>query len=372
MFKMKKRMVAFSFLLLLVGLSACANTTEKPKETTTSSVTLAEGMRQKPYQDERFLLGTYTRISVYDEGKEDAIKPAFDRIKELGDKITINQPGSEIDEINQNAGIRPVKVSEDIYDLLKTSYKYSVESKGGFNMTVGAITQLWRIGFSDARKPSQEEIDVALKKVDYNKIKFNDKKQTVYLEEKGMIIDLGAIAKGYIADEAAAVLREHGVTSAIIDLGGNILVIGYSNRGDHQKWHIGIQDPNKERGSILGVINEANRTVVTSGIYERYLEVDGVKYHHIFDSTTGYPYDNDLASVTVIADHSIDGDALTKFGFSQGVKKGLSFYENEAPKGTEAIFVTRDNKVYITKGLEGNFELSADSGYVMGDENELK
>jgi thiamine biosynthesis lipoprotein len=168
-----------------------------------------------------------------------------------------------------------------------------VDSNGGYNMAIGAITQLWRIGFDDARKPEQSEIDEALKHIDYHKVTFNDVDKSVYLEEKGMIIDLGAIAKGYIADEAANVLKENGVTSAIVDLGGNILVVGHSWRGENEDWNVGIQDPNNARGTILGSIKESNKTVVTSGIYERYLEVDGEKYHHIFDSKTGYPYDND-------------------------------------------------------------------------------
>lgn len=348
-------------MVLLLG--ACSS--EPPQTSASESAQEESHLREKPYREEQFLLGTYTRLSVYDEGKEAALAPAFARIKDLGDRITINEPGSEIDKINENAGIEPVKVSSDIYYLVKTAKEYSVESKGAFNLVIGAITQLWRIGFDDARKPSQAEIDEALTKIDYNKVQLNDQKETVFLEEKGMIIDLGAIAKGYIADEVATVLRNEGVTSGIVDLGGNILVIGHSFRGSNQKWNIGIQDPNTARGTVIGTVQGADKTVVTSGVYERFLEVDGKTYHHIFDTKTGYPVDNELASVSILTDHSIDGDALTTMLFAKGLEEGMRFVEEQTPKGTDAIFITHEGQVYTTSGLKDHFKLDPDSGYEM-------
>lgn len=368
--KMRKKLL-FSLITLGISfmvLTGCSNSANK----TTTESSAATKILKDPYSDEQFLLGTYVRIRVYDEGKESALKPAFDRVKELGDKITINQKGSEIDEVNEQAGIKPVKVSDDVYTLVKRAYEYSQDSQGGFDMAIGAITQLWRIGFDDARKPSQEEIDQALKLVDYHKIELNDKEKTVYLKEKGMIIDLGAIAKGYITDEVVKVLKKQGVTTAIVDLGGNVYVLGHSPRGENQDWTVGIQDPNMARGSVLGSIKERNKTLVTSGIYERYLEVDGKKYHHLFDPKTGYPFDNDIASVTIITDKSIDGDGLSTAVFSMGVKKGLEYVESELNNGKEAIFVTKDDKVYVTDPIKDTFKLSEDSHYTMGDRSELK
>ncbi|EGP5555025.1 FAD:protein FMN transferase [Enterococcus faecium] len=367
---MRKKLL-FSLITLGISFMVLTGCTDSAKNTTTES-TASTKILKDPYSDEQFLLGTYVRIRVYDEGKESALKPAFDRVKELGDKITINQKGSEIDEVNEQAGIKPVKVSDDVYTLVKRSYEYSQDSQGGFDMAIGAITQLWRIGFDDARKPSQEEIDQALKLVDYHKIELNDKEKTVYLKEKGMIIDLGAIAKGYITDEVVKVLKKQGVTTAIVDLGGNVYVLGHSPRGENQDWTVGIQDPNMARGSVLGSIKERNKTLVTSGIYERYLEVDGKKYHHLFDPKTGYPFDNDIASVTIITDKSIDGDGLSTAVFSMGVKKGLEYVESELNNGTEAIFVTKDDKVYVTDPIKDTFKLSEDSHYTMGDRSELK
>lgn len=348
-------------LVMILSLAACGN-----QKTEKEPILLKE-----PYSRDEVMLGTYVRVKVYDEGKEAVLDKVYKRVKELGDKITINEPGSEIDEINAQAGIKPVKVSDDIYYLLKEAYKYSDETNEAFNMTIGAVTQLWRIGFDDARKPEQAEIDEALQHIDYHKVQFDDQAQTVYLEEKGMIIDLGAIAKGYITDEAVKVLKDNGVTSAIVDLGGNVYVLGHSNRGADQPWNVGIQDPNKYRGSIVGSIKEENKTIVTSGIYERYLEVDGKKYHHLFDSRTGYPFDNEIAGVSIITDKSIDGDALSTAVFAKGLKEGLKFVENEL-EGTDAVFVTKDDKVYVSKGIQETFKIGEDSGYTMGDPADLK
>ncbi|MBO0471443.1 FAD:protein FMN transferase [Enterococcus sp. DIV0242_7C1] len=357
---MKNKKVLMTILtgLFLIVLAGCGSKEETAK------------INKEPYSDQQSLLGTYVQVRIYDDGKKDVLDKAFARVKELGDKITVNEKGSEIDAINEQAGIKPVKVSDDVYPLIKRAYEYSEDSSGGFDMAIGPITQLWHIGFDDARKPSQEEIDQALKLVDYHKVKLNDEDQTVYLEEKGMQLDLGAIAKGYITDEVVKVLKDNGVTTAIVDLGGNVFVLGHSPRGKDMDWNVGIQDPNKARNTVVGTVQESNKTLVTSGIYERYLKVDGDTYHHLFDPKTGYPFDNDIAGVTVITKKSIDGDGLSTAVFSMGVKKGLEYAESL--KDVDVIFVTKEDKVYVSKDIEKVFELGKDSGYTMGDRKDLK
>ena len=353
---MKKRIVIMVFGLLMVLLTACGS--NKPK------------INEKPYEDKQFLMGTYVQMRIYDDGKEAALKPAFKRVKELADKITVNQEGSEIDAVNKEAGVKPVKVTDDMFFLLKEAYKYSQDSKGGFDMAIGPITSMWRIGFPDARKPAQNEINQALK-LNYHEVEFNDENKTVFLKEKGMKLDLGAIAKGYITDEVVKVLKENDVTTAIIDLGGNVYVMGHSPRGNQKEdWTVGIQDPNQARNVVLGSVPESNMSLVTSGIYERYLEADGKTYHHLFNPKTGYPFDNDIAGVTIVSKKSLDGDGLSTAVFSMGVKEGLKYVEGL--KDTEAIFVTRDDKVYVTAGLKDIFELNKEAGYKMGNDKDLK
>lgn len=354
---MKKRTLIVILGLLAIMLAACSSSKSKINET--------------PYEEKQFLMGTYVQMRIYDDGKKAVLGSAFQRVKELADKITVNQSDSEIDKINEAAGVKPVKVSKDVYYLLKEAYQYSQTSQGGFDLTIGSITSLWRIGFSDARKPSQSEIDQALTLVDYRKVLFNDEEQTVFLKEKGMRLDLGAIAKGYITDEVVKVLRKNDVTTAIIDLGGNVFVMGHSPRGNQKnEWTVGIQDPNQARSVVLGSVPESNQSLVTSGIYERFLETEGKKYHHLFDPKTGYPFDNDLAGVTIVSKKSIDGDGLSTAVFSMGVKAGLSYVEEL--KDTEAIFVTREDKIYVTSGLKDLFNMNQKASYKMGNSQELE
>ena len=324
----------------------------------------APGLLKEPYEKTEFLMGTYVTVRVYDEGKEAVLEKAFDRVEELADKITVNEPGSEIDAINAAAGAE-VELSESVYPLVRSAWDYSEASNGNFDLSIGPITELWHIGFEDARKPEQSEIDAALTLVDYERVVLDDAAKTVQLMDEGMLIDLGAIAKGYITDEVKALLVEEGVTTAIIDLGGNVYVLGGSPLREGESWNVGIQDPLAVRGETIGKTKQKNRSIVTSGIYERYIEVDGVSYHHLMDPETGYPFDNDIAGVSILSDKSIDGDALSTLVFGLGVEAGLA-YVNERGD-IEAVFVTKDKKVYVSEGLTDNFELTNDD-YVWENE----
>lgn len=309
-----------------------------------------------PYKRTEFLMGTVVTVKIYDENKEDVLEPVFNRIFELADHIGLNEEESEIIDINTNAGIQPVQVSADIYRLVEAGKAHSKLANGTFDISVGPLTTLWNIGFPDARKPEQVEIDRVLPLINYNQIQLNEEEQTVYLATQGMELDLGAIAKGFITDEVKDVMIEHDVKSAIIDLGGNIYVLGKNAKGSD--WTVGIQDPFSPRGEIVGKIKESNKSIVTSGVYERFLEVDGVKYHHILNPIDGYPYSNDVAGVSIITDKSIDGDALSTTLFSKGIQGGLDYIEDI--DDAEAIFVSQDRKIYFTSGLKDEFELTND------------
>lgn len=314
---------------------------------------------ETPYEGSEFLMGTYVSLRVYDEGKEELIDEAFSRIAELSDKLTTNDPGSEIDEVNLAAGEEAVVVSEDVFPLIETAAEYSALPNSGFDYTIGPITNLWRIGFDDARVPEPEEIEAVLPLVDSEKVELNTEERSVYLTEPDMKIDLGAIAKGYIADEVARLFEENGVTTAILDLGGNIIVMGDSPTRDTGGFNVGVQDPSDQRGSYIGAINLQNKSIVTSGIYERYIEEDGEIYHHLMDPDTGYPFDNNLASVTIISDASIDGDALSTVVFGFGLEDGLDYINNR--EDIDGIFITKEQEVYLSEGITEDFTLTNDS-----------
>lgn len=173
----------------------------------------------------------------------------------------------------------------------------------------------------------------------------------MFLKKKGMRITLGSIVKGYAADEVKRILKENKVNSAIIDLGGNLYIIG--KKSDGSKFRIGIQDPFRPKGSYAGILEISDKSVVTSGDYERYFIYQGKKYNHIIDTETGYPVDNEITGISIISEFSIDGDALSTTIFALGLDKGMEFVNYL--EGVEAIFITKDKSIYLTSGLEDKF-----------------
>lgn len=298
-----------------------------------------------------FLLDTLIQITAYGDNASGAIDMAFDRINDIQKKMTAGGDDSEVIEINNNAGKDFQKVSPDTFYVIKKGIYYSESSHGRFDITIGPLVKLWGIGTDKARVPSPEEIKIALRHVNYKNAVLNENENSVMLKEPGMAIDLGAIAKGYAADEAVRILKENGIKSAAADLGGNIYVIGKKPNGS--PWKIGIQDPFEPRGNTFATVDVSDRTLVTSGVYERYFMKDGKRYHHILDTSTGYPVDNGLVSVTIISDSSIDADALSTTVFALGLKDGMKYVE-KTPH-IEAVFVTEDRRVYTSSGI-GQYE----------------
>ncbi|MCR4429996.1 MAG: FAD:protein FMN transferase [Tepidanaerobacteraceae bacterium] len=306
---------------------------------------------QRPITKTNFLLDTLTQITAYGDNASGAIDMVFDRISDIQKKMTASGEDSEVIEINNEAGKKFQKVSPDTFYVIKKGIYYSESSHGRFDITIGPLVKLWGIGTDKAKVPSAEEIRIALRHVNYKNAVLNEDANSVMLREPGMAIDLGAIAKGYAADEAVRILKESGVKSAAVDLGGNIYVIGKKPNGS--LWKIGIQDPFEPRGDTFATVDVSDRTLVTSGIYERYFIKDGKRYHHILDTSTGYPVDNDLVSVTIISDSSIDADAISTMVFALGLKDGMKYVEET--NDVEAVFVTEDRKVYASSGI-GQYE----------------
>ncbi|MBS5939832.1 FAD:protein FMN transferase [Clostridium sartagoforme] len=309
---------------------------------------------QEPLSKTEILMGTPVSVTLYDSNDAKILDKVFNKVKELESTLSINENGTLIDEINENAGIKPVKVDDDTYTLIEKGLEYAKLSHGLFDISIGPIVKLWNIGLPEARVPSLEEIQAKLPLVNYQDVELNNSDKTVYLKNQGMMLDLGGIAKGYTADVISNILTNEGVESAIINLGGNVFTHG--KKVDGSDWKIGIQDPFSERGGIIGTLTTSNKSVVTSGIYERYIEEDGVRYHHILNPSTGYPYDNEIAGITIVSDKSIDGDALSTSVFAMGVEEGMKFVNTQS--GIDAIFVTKDNKIYLTNEVKNIFKLT--------------
>lgn len=337
MFKLRKTLI-FILIIYISTLVSCSKINSKSAS---------------PISRTEVFMGTVVRISLYDSDNSKILDKAFKKVQEIEQLVSANEAGTEIDAINKSAGKNPVKVSTTTFDIIEKGLEYSNLSNGDFDITVGPLVKLWNMGHEDAKVPTEEEINTTLPLIGFNGLELNKQESTIFLKNENMALDLGAIAKGYTADEVAKVLIENEVNSAIIDLGGNVYAHGTKPSGDN--WTVGIQNPFSTRGDIIGTIKVSNKTVVTSGIYERYIEKDNVKYHHLLNPHTGYPFDNDIAGVSIITDKSIDADALSTTVFAKGVENGLAFVESL--ENVDAIFVNKNKEVYITDGLQDNFSI---------------
>lgn len=318
---------------------------------------IIKNKKEDKYSSTYYNLGTINEITLYDITKKDGdriLKKCESILKDIDNKMSSQITSSEISKINNKAGDDYVKVSDDTYYVIKESIIFSSMSNDTFDISVGPIVDLWEIGTENAKVPTKKEIKDKLPLVNYKDILLNDNSKSVKLAKKDMKIDLGGIAKGYAADKIYEYLKEEKLESALINLGGNIYVLG--SKENNQPFSIGVQDPTKPRGNSIGNIKVSNKSVVTSGIYERYLEKNNKIYHHMLDPHTGYPFDNNLSSVTIVSDKSIICDALSTTTFGLGVEKGLKLVENL--DGVDAIFITKDKKIYLSNNLKNKFNLT--------------
>lgn len=247
---------------------------------------------------------------------------------------------SDISRLNAANGT-PVVVDPETASLIETGLYYSRLSEGAFDITINALSTVWDIKNNPGIIPAQTEIDNAKSHVNYKNVVVDG--NTITLTDPQASIDLGAIAKGYIADRLKAYLLKQGIKHGLINLGGNLVAIG--SKPDGTDYHIGIQKPFDEQNAAITSVDVQNQSVVSSGIYERYFEKDGKRYHHLLNPFTGFPYENDLLQVSIISDNSVDGDALSTACFAMGLEEGTKLIESL--DGIKAVFVTNDYAVHI-------------------------
>jgi len=318
------------------------------------AITLAACSKAAPSRVE-FALNTVCSVTLYDEAKDSVYRDIFSRIREIENRMSAYLAETDIARVNAAAGKAPVRVNDDVFEVVERAVYYAELSGGAFDPTIGTLTSIWGIGGNNPRVPSQAEIDAVLPLVNWRNIELDRERRSVFLKQPGMVLDLGAIAKGYAADEAAAIIRKARIGRAIIDLGGDVLTCGV--KPDKSPWRVGLQDPYKSRGAYIGVVTGAEKAMATSGVYERYFDAGGVRYHHLFSPSDGYPADNGLLSVTIIADRSMDADALSTASFILGYENGRALVDSL--EGVEAVFVFRDMNVRKTGGA--NFTLTDES-----------
>ncbi|MDR2797687.1 MAG: FAD:protein FMN transferase [Treponema sp.] len=308
---------------------------------------------EPPQAQAELVLGTICSINLYEQGSPQIYETLFSRLREIELTMSATKADTTVDRINKNAGIRPVPVPLDLMEVLEQALRYAALSEGAFDPTIGPLVQRWAIGSEYPRIPEALEIEETLSLINWQDVVIDREVATVFLRRSGMALDLGAIAKGYAADEVAGILQKAGIKGAIIDLGGNIFAYGTKQQGE--PWRIGIQNPLSTRGAYLGILAVQHKSIVTSGVYERYAEIDGKRYHHILSTQDGYPVSNGLLSVTIIADHSIDADALSTAAFALGYEKGRALVESV--DHAEAIFIFEDKRIRSTPGALAWFTL---------------
>lgn len=292
-----------------------------------------------PLSSTQIMMDTVVTVTIYD-GNDDVLTGAMQLCKNFENLLSKTVQNSDVYKINHANG-QPVTVADDTAELLSIALDISGKSGGAFDPTVLPLVELWDVNNATSA-PDDADITAALTSVGYQNIQLDG---NVVTAKNGATLDLGGIAKGFIADKVAAYLKEQGVKSAIINLGGNTVLVGGKNGGD---FSVGVQKPFGKQNELCATVMLSDKTAVTSGTYQRYFEQNGRLYHHIIDPKTGYPTDNGLTAVTVVTDSSAVADGLSTACLILGVEKGKALAKEY---GAELIFVDKDGKLTVTDSL---------------------
>ncbi|MBM7834812.1 FAD:protein FMN transferase [Clostridium sardiniense] len=295
-----------------------------------------------------FYFDTVVEISIYcnlSKG-EYILNKSFDFCKYYEELLSKTKEGSDIYNVN-NSGINGFDVHNETLSIINRSLYYSELSHGNFDISIQPLLKLWNFKSEKKIIPVQNDIDENLELVNYKNILIN--KNHIKLIKNGMSIDLGGIAKGYIANKIKEYLISEGVSSGIINLGGNVLCIGKKESGENFK--IGIQKPFSERGEILGVLEICDKSVVSSGIYERFFKKEDKIYHHIINPKDGRPFESDLIQVTIVSEDSMDCDALSTIALSLGEEEGMKLINSI--EGVEGLFINKNGNIRVTENFQG-------------------
>ena len=322
-----KRILTFALVICFL-LSGCAGSDSKLTKTVLA-------------------MDTVMTLTIYG-GTEQHLEEAGQLIKELDDKLSATNDASETNRINSSGGIA-AEVSDKMLYLTKQSIALGSSTNGALDVTLTPVIRAWGFLGGDYRVPDNAELESLLEKVDYSKIETGNGTVTL---PKGMEISFGAVAKGYAGDLLMELFSSQGIESAIVTLGGNVQALGL--KPDGSKWNVAVQDPFSD--GTLGMLQVDDKAVVTSGGYERYFEQDGETYWHIIDPATGRPANSGLVSVTIVCDSGVTADGLSTALFVMGLEEAIEYWKTNG--GFDAVLVTDDGSVYVTKGIADSIELA--------------
>ncbi len=295
-------------------------------------------------------MGTRISLTIAHEQAHEILAEAKRRLLDYEKRFSANDADSLLMQVNAKAGISPVEVDDDIFKLIAIGKRYSLQENACLNIAIGPLVKLWKIGFKGANLPDENMIQNRLVLTDSRNIILDEQAKTVYLLKKGMEIDLGALAKGYFADLIKEFFLSKGVQSGMINLGGNVLLVGDHPENPGGFWRVGVQDPKQHRNHLSGIIQFQDGSVVTSGIYERQFEYEGKSYHHIFDPQTGYPVESDIAGLTIVSKSSLVGEIYTSLYFNLSSNDLLN--QLSSVVGIEAVVIRKDGQVLLTEGMK--------------------
>ncbi|WP_225048681.1 FAD:protein FMN transferase [Lacticaseibacillus kribbianus] len=297
------------------------------------------------------LMGTVITLWVQAEEADTLLDQAEATLIEDEHRFSANADDSDLAAVNRAAGVQPVAVAPDLFALIRIGREQSLVPHSALDIAIGPLVQTWRIGFANARHPDAAEIAAKLPLVDPAAIELDEAARTVFLPVPGMKLDLGALAKGFFADQITAMWQTAGATAGFIDLGGNVKTFGQAPDHEDGAWRVGIQNPFLPRGNQALTLRIQDRSLVTSGIYERSLTWHGRRFHHVLDRHTGYPIATDLASITIVSAQSLDGELWTTHLFATPAAAIIARL-NQVPD-LDAVVITQAGDMAMTDGLKG-------------------
>ncbi len=302
-------------------------------------------------------MDTVMSQTVYSKNANDIIKETESIIKNLENTYSTHKEDSLTDRINKQAGIFPVKVAKEEFDVIKRCVEFSEKTDGLFDLTIAPLTKLWNISGENPKVPTRAEIDNAKTLIDYKNVVTDEENLTVFLKEKGAELDFGATVKGFAVQQILECYQQNNVNGAVVSLGGNVAVYGDKNG---VPFKVGLRDPKKGSADYFAILESENEIISTSGGYERYFEQDGIIYHHILNPKTGYPCESDLLSVSVISEDGLLSDFLSTYFYMMG-KEEVENHLNE--EKFSIIAIDKEDNVYISPALKGKITLLDESEY---------
>lgn len=322
--------------------SGCADRREQAQQ-------MLENSKEKNrYEATTFAMDTLMTFTIIDEDGDELLIDAEQEIRRLENLLSVTVEDSDISRLNAAAGKEAVSLDADTLRLLEAGKQLGEDTNGAFDIAISPVVKAWGFTEDEHRVPEQAELDALLPLTDPADVTIENGK--AYLQKEGMAVDLGGIAKGFASDQLAELLKEKGVTSALLSLGGNICTIG--TKADGSPWKTAVQNP-LDANDYVGLLEISDTCVITSGGYQRYFEENGKRYHHIIDPITGYPAESGLLSVTIVCENGTRADALSTALYVMGLEKAVDYWRSQ--DGFEVIFVTEDGEVVATEGLKDSF-----------------